>query len=129
MVWLKADSGLENTYKKLIYASKADVEWNGCILAQNNTIILPGSINSLIFDFELKKVYANIIDIPAMPADIFETEGRQMIKNIFNLLLYIFGKWGAIQGIRVEHTYGKIDLLLKQVLKEARQKHIIQQTG
>lgn len=119
MVWLKADSGLENTYKKLIYASKADVEWNGCILAQNNTIILPGSINSLIFDFELKKVYANIIDIPAMPADIFETEGRQMIKNIFNLLLYIFGKWGAIQGIRVEHTYGKIDLLLKQVLKEA----------
>lgn len=119
MVWLKADSGLENTYKKLIYASKADVEWNGCILVQNNTIILPGSINSLIFDFELKKVYANIIDIPAMPADIFETEGRQMIKNIFNLLLYIFGKWGAIQGIRVEHTYGKIDLLLKQVLKEA----------
>lgn len=119
MVWLKADTGLENTYKKLIYASKADVEWNGCILAENNTIILPGSINSLIFDFELKKVYANIIDIPAMPADIFETEGRQMIKNIFNLLLYIFGKWGAIQGIRVEHTYERIDLLLKQVLKEA----------
>ena len=119
MVWLKADAGLENTYKKLIYASKADVEWNGCILAENNTIILPGSINSLIFDFELKKVYANIIDIPAMPADIFETEGRQMIKNIFNLLLYIFGKWGAIQGIRVEHTYEKIDLLLKQILKDA----------
>lgn len=55
MVWLKADSGLVNTYKKLIIASRADVDWQGEILVQNNTIILPGSINSLIFDFELKK--------------------------------------------------------------------------
>ncbi len=39
MVWLKADAGLENTYKKLVYASKADVEWNGFILAENNTPI------------------------------------------------------------------------------------------
>ena len=63
MVWLKADAGLENTYKKLVYASKADVEWNGFILAENNTVILPGKVNSLIFDFDLKKVYPNIIDI------------------------------------------------------------------
>lgn len=94
MVWIKADEGLGNTYKKLVYAAKADVEWNGFILAENNTVILPGSINSLIFDFELKKVYANIIDIPEMPPDVFETDGRQLIKNIFNMLLYIFGKWG-----------------------------------
>ena len=119
MVWIKADEGLGNTYKKLVYAAKADVEWNGFILAENNTVILPGSINSLIFDFELKKVYANIIDIPEMPPDVFEIDGRQLIKNIFNMLLYIFGKWGAIHGIRVEHTYEKIDLLLKQILKEA----------
>lgn len=119
MVWVKADEGLCNTYKKLIYAAKADIEWNGFILVENNTVILPGSINSFIFDFELKRVYANIIDIPEMPEDVFETDGRQLIKNIFNMLLYIFGKWGAIQGIRVEHTYEKIDLLLKQILKEA----------
>lgn len=119
MVWVKADAGLGNTYKKLVYASKADVEWNGYILIQNNTVILPGSVNSLIFDFELKKVYANIIDIPDMSADIFDTDGRQMLKNIFNMILYIFGKWGALQGIRVEHTYEKIDLLLRQILKEA----------
>lgn len=119
MVWFKADAGLENTYKKLVYASKADVEWNGFILIENNTVILPGNINSFIFDFELKKVYANIIDIPEMPPDIFETDGRQLLKNIFNMILYIFGKWGALPGIRVEHTYEKIDLLLRQILKEA----------
>ncbi len=119
MVWLKADAGLGNTYKKLVYASKADVEWNGFILAENNTVILPGSVNSLIFDFDLKKVYPNIIDIPDMPADISEIDGKQLLKNIFNMTLYIFGKWGALQGIRVEHTYEKIDLLLKQILKEA----------
>lgn len=120
MVWLKADTGLENTYKKLVYASKADVEWNGFILAENNTVILPGRVNSLIFDFDLKKVYPNIIDIPEMPADIPGIDGKQMLKNIFNMTLYIFGKWGALQGIRVEHTYEKIDMLLKQILKEAR---------
>lgn len=119
MVWLKADAGLENTYKKLVYASKADVEWNGFILAENNTVILPGKVNSLIFDFDLKKVYPNIIDIPDMPADISGIDGKQLLKNIFNMTLYIFGKWGALQGIRVEHTYEKIDLLLKQILKEA----------
>ncbi len=120
MVWLKADTGLENTYKKLVYASKADVEWNGFILAENNTVILPGRVNSLIFDFDLKKVYPNIIDIPEMPEDISEIDGKQLLKNIFNMTLYIFGKWGALQGIRVEHTYEKIDMLLKQILKEAR---------
>lgn len=119
MVWLKADAGLENTYKKLVYASKADVKWNGFILVENNTVILPGNVNSLIFDFDLKKVYPNIIDIPDMPADISEIGGKQLLKNIFNMTLYIFGKWGALQGIRVEHTYEKIDLLLKQILKEA----------
>ena len=29
MVWLKADTGLENTYRKLIHTSKADVDWHG----------------------------------------------------------------------------------------------------
>ena len=31
MVWLKADTGLENTYRKLIHTSKADVDWHGSI--------------------------------------------------------------------------------------------------
>lgn len=118
MVWLKMDSGLGNTYKKLIIASGADVDWQGEILIQNNTIILPGSINSLIFDFELKKVYPNIIDIPEIQGELFETEGRKLLANIFNLLLYVFGKWGALPGIRISHSYARIDLLFKQILKE-----------
>lgn len=118
MVWLKADSGLVNTYKKLIVASRADVDWQGEILVQNNTIILPSSINSFIFDFELKKVYPNIIDIPEIQGEVFEIEGRKLLTNIFNLLIYVFGKWGALPGIRVPHSYARIDLLLKQVLKE-----------
>lgn len=54
MLWVKADTGLENTYRKLIYTSKADVDWHGSILIKNNTIILPGSASSLVFDFESK---------------------------------------------------------------------------
>lgn len=118
MVWLKAGSGLGNTYKKLITASRADVDWQGVILVQNNTIILPGSINSFIFDFEVKKVYPNIIDIPEIKEEVFEIEGRKLLENIFNLLLYVFGKWGTLPGIRVSHSYARIDLLFKQVLKE-----------
>lgn len=118
MVWVKADTGLENTYRKLIHTSKADVDWNGSILIKNNTIILPGSVSSLVFDFESKRVYPDIIDIPAMPVDIFETSGRKLMMNIFNILLYVFGKWGAIKGIKVDHSYEKIDMLFKQILKD-----------
>lgn len=107
MVWLKADTGLENTYRKLIHTSKADVDWHGSILIKNNTIILPGSTSSLVFDFELKRVYPDIIDIPAIPGDIFEISGRKLMVNIFNILLYVFGKWGAIKGIKVDHSYEK----------------------
>lgn len=53
-----------------------------------------------------------------MPGDIFETSGRKLIINIFNILLYVFGKWGAIKGIKVEHSYEKINMLFKQILKD-----------
>jgi len=118
MVWLEANTGLANTYRKIINASGADADWQGDILVQNNTVILPGSINSLIFDFELKKVYPNIIDIPERQGEIYKIGDKKLLTNIFNLLLYIFGKWGAIQGISVEHGYVKIDALLKQILRE-----------
>lgn len=118
MVWLKADTGLANTYRKLIHTSRADVDWNGSILIKNNTIILPGSSSSLVFDFESKRVYPDIIDIPAMPGDIFEINGRKLMVNIFNILLYVFGKWGAVKGIKVDHSYDKINILFKQILKD-----------
>lgn len=50
--------------------------------------------------------------------EVFETEGRKLLTNIFNLLVYVFGKWGALSGIKVPHSYARIDLLLKQILRE-----------
>ncbi len=129
MVWLKADTGLENTYRKLIHTSKADVDWHGSILIKNNTIILPGSTSSLVFDFELKRVYPDIIDIPAIPGDIFEISGRKLMVNIFNILLYVFGKWGAIKGIKVDHSYEKINMLFKQILKDVKAETYYSENG
>lgn len=129
MVWLKADSSLVNTYKKLIAASRAEVDWQGEILIQNNIIILPGSINSFIFDFELKRVYPNIVDIPEVHEEIFAIEGRKLLANIFNLFIYIFGKWGVLSGVKISHSYAKIDLLFKQILKEVNAESYYSDSG
>ena len=91
MVWLKANENMKSVYNRLIESMKVDVEWKGEFLIVDNRLILPGEINSLIFDFGVRKAYASIIDIPPVPRDIFEIADRKLLINMFNMVLYIFG--------------------------------------
>ena len=94
MVWLKANENMKSVYNRLIESMKVDVKWKGEFLIVDNRLILPGEINSLIFDFGVRKAYASIIDIPPVPRDIFEIADRKLLINMFNMVLYIFGRAG-----------------------------------
>ncbi len=118
MVWIKANPKLEQTYRKIIESMKADVKWEGIFIIKNNSMILPGEINSLIFDFEYRKVYSNIIDIPETAEDLFDVGERKLLINILNMILYIFGKWKVLPSLKVGQDYMQIDSLLKNILKE-----------
>lgn len=117
MVWLKANPKLEQTYRKIIESMKADVKWDGVFIIKNNSIILQGEINSFIFDFELRRAYSNIIDIPDTPQELFEIGERKLLINILNMILYVFGKWKTLP-LKVSQDYMQIDALLKNILKE-----------
>ena len=129
MVWLKANENMKSVYNRLIESMKVDVKWKGEFLIVDNRLILPGEINSLIFDFGVRKAYASIIDIPPVPRDIFEIADRKLLINMFNMVLYIFGKWKAISGIKVEQPYMKLDMLLKNILQEIDVKSYFNENG
>lgn len=129
MVWLKANENMKSVYNRLIESMKVDVKWKGEFLIVDNRLILPGEINSLIFDFGVRKAYASIIDIPPVPRDIFEIADRKLLINMFNMVLYIFGKWKAISGIKVEQPYMKLDMLLKNILQEIDVKSYFSENG
>ncbi len=118
MIWLKANPAIEHTYRTIIAAFRADIDWNGDILVENSLVILPGTRLSLIFDLEGKRVHPDIIEIPAEPEKICDVADKKLLINIFNMLVYIFGKWEAIKGVSVSHSYVRIDMLLNQVLGE-----------
>ncbi len=117
MVNLKANEELEKIYKRLINTMGEDVKWSGVFGISNNTLVLNGEIQSLIFDFDLKQVYSNIIDVNEN-GEIFEISDRKLIINILNMLLYVFGKWKAIRGLNVEQDYDRLSNLFKNILSE-----------
>ena len=56
MLVLRTNRELENTYRKLIQTMGARVDWNGLFIVRDDSLILEGSVRSLFFDFDTKKV-------------------------------------------------------------------------
>ena len=76
MLLLKANPELQKVFGKLIKTMKVPVTWNNVFVISNNTLILAGDVRSLIFNFDNRKSYTNIIEIPeegarlqSIPAD------------------------------------------------------------
>lgn len=120
MILLRADQELRQTFTKLIQTMKVPVEWNGTFVVIDNYIILQGEVRSLFFHFDSRKVVTNIIDLPIKEEDIVSAEGNVHLRNVINMILYVFGKWGAIEGLRVEKNYTQLNQLFMQILKEIR---------
>ena len=100
MIILQANNELKNTYEKLIHTMGERVKWNGHFVVIDNYLILQGEVRSLFFNFENRKVVSNIIELPIQPEQILKIEDYPKLQNIINMILYAFGKWGAINWLR-----------------------------
>ena len=118
MIILKANAELQLVFKRLIQTMKAPVEWNGYFVVVGDYLILNGRVRSLFFNFENKNVVTNLIDIEIKEENVVPTEKRTKLQNVLNLTLYAFGKWGSIQGLKVEKDYAQLNALFVNVLRE-----------
>ena len=115
MIVLKSTAELHLVFNKLIKTLSVPVEWNGNFVISGNFLILPGKERSVIFNYDTRRVTTNLSDDKLsrkVPEPIKEGSG---LINIFYLVLYAFGKWGALKGITVEKDYKKINTLVGAV--------------
>lgn len=116
MILLRANRELKQTFEKLIQTAKLPVEWNGIFAVVDNYMILQGEVRSLFFNFDNKMVATNIVEIPEQE---IENVGENVrVQNAINMILYAFGKWGTISGIRVEKDYPQLNELFLGIMEE-----------
>lgn len=118
MILLRANQELKLTFDKLIQTMKVPVKWSGIFAVIDNYIILQGEVRSLFFHFDSKKVVTNIIDIPVKEENIEEAGSNVYVRNVINMILYVFGKWGTINGLKVEKNYQQLNRLFTEILRE-----------
>lgn len=118
MIILKTNLELKATFERLIRTMKEPVEWNGNFVVVGDYLILQGRVRSLFFNFETRKVLTNLIDIPMKEEEIVEINDQTKIQNTLNMVLYAFGKWGMIRGVKVEQDYAQLNRIFTGVLRE-----------
>lgn len=117
MIVLRANQELKMTFERLIQTMGANVQWNGLFVVMNNFIILQGEVRSLFFHFDSRKAAENIIDVNVKEEDIKDTAGEPQVQDVVNMILYAFGKWGSIKGLRVEKNYEQLGSLFGAILR------------
>lgn len=120
MIFLKASTELKHTFKRLIQTMDVPVKWDDVFVVLNNYLILPGEVRSLIFNFDNRKVNTNVIEIPIVEEAIQPIEKNVPLTNVLNMVLYAFGKWGAIPGLKVEKDYAQLNELFTEILRELK---------
>lgn len=118
MILLKANQDLKYTFDKLIETMKVPVQWTGIFAVVDDYMILQGQVRSLFFHFDTKKVVTNIIDIPVKESEVWEILNNVRVRNTINMILYAFGKWGTISGLRVDKDYAQLNRLFAEIMKE-----------
>ncbi len=120
MLLLKANVELKKVFVRLIGTVQAPVEWTGVFAIVNNNLILAGKVRSLLFDFDNRKVYTNILDIPLEDKAIDKIPNDALINNMLNMILYAFGKWGSIGGLKVDKDYATLGKLFESIFAPVR---------
>ena len=118
MFYVKAGRQVKLVFEKLLKATGENVEWTSGVLAVNlNTLILPGLVRSLFFDIEGRRVFSEIIELNFDPLKVEQMPEESTVINVFNMLVYAFGRWGALKGLKVEKDDDTLMRLFREILK------------
>ncbi len=118
MIVLRASQELKLTFEKLIDTMKVPVAWNGLMVVVDNYLILQGEVRSLFFHFDSRKVVTNLIELTIKEDGIRDISDNLYVRNVINMILYVFGKWGTIKGLKVEKNFAQLNQLFSGILKE-----------
>ena len=78
MLVLQANEEQEATFQKLIRTMGEQIVWDGRFLVRDDELILEGTVRSLIFQFDTRKVVTNLIDFPVKEDEkIGRASGRE----------------------------------------------------
>ena len=117
MLVLQGNKELEQTFQKVIQTMDARVAWEGRFIINGNEMILEGKVRSLVFQFETKMVLTDLIDLPVEENKVLEVSEHPKLQDLINIVLYAFGKWRTLRGLRVEQDYAQLNKLFERVLK------------
>lgn len=118
MILLRANAELQKTFERVIDAMQVPVQWNGIFAVIDNYIILQGEVRSLFFHFDSRRVVTNLIDIPVQEEAVEPVGTNMRVQNAVNMILYAFGKWGNIKGLRVDKGYEELNRLFAGIMRE-----------
>ncbi len=116
MLVLQASEEQEQIFQKLIQTMGEQVVWNGRFLVRDDELILEGTVRSLIFQFETKKVTTNLVDVPYKEEEILDISRHPTLKDLVHMVLYAFGKWGTLRGLNVQQDYPQLNQLFAKIL-------------
>lgn len=116
MLVLQASEEQEQVFQKLIQTMGEQVVWNGRFLIKDDELILEGTVRSLIFQFETKKVSTNLVDLAYQEEAVLDISRHPTLKDLINMVLYAFGKWGTLRGLNVQQDYPQLNQLFAKIL-------------
>ncbi|MFP3153252.1 hypothetical protein LQZ18_02250 [Lachnospiraceae bacterium ZAX-1] len=120
MLLLKANPQLKEIFSRLIKTMDVSITWNEVFLILNNSLILPGEARSLIFNYEDKKAYTNILELSLENKKIEQLPENLLLTSLLNMTLYTFSKWDAVKGVKVDKSYAQLNILFQSILKGIR---------
>ncbi len=112
MILLKANSELKVIFRKLINTMGIQLDWEDIFVIKDNNLLLAGRDGVLLFDFENRVISANSTKVNLKEDSIEQITNNELLQNVLNMTLYVFGKWGKIKGLTVEKDYQQLNQLL-----------------
>lgn len=118
MILLRANSKVKSVFSKMIDTVGERVSWTEVFVISNNDIILVGKSRSFFFNMDKRRAFSNLADITMEEDRVERMPDNELLENAFNIILYAFGKWGGIKGLKVETDYRQLNALINQIFQE-----------
>ena len=117
MIVFTANDKMKEIYEKTIRVMGQNVEWNGTFMICDNSLILPGTLKSLFFNFDDKRAMGSVVD-ESVNESVLDMKGNPTLESAINISLYVFGKWGKIKGLGVDKSFEQLGTLINSIFAD-----------